>query len=104
MTCQACYNGPAIAVMDKEQTVSYTTYTLLVTIAHDAGAAPSTELLETMVQRGLEEGVREMAGVDSATVSAVEGEHLGTVRLGRNLEDVQRRIKVARELHAHIRA
>lgn len=53
-----------------------TTYTLLVTIEHDAGAAVSTDLLETMVQRGLEEGVRDMASVEAATVSAFSGDHL----------------------------
>lgn len=53
-----------------------TTYTMLVTIAHDAGAAPSTELLEVMVQRGLEEGVREFAGVHAASVSVVLGDKI----------------------------
>jgi hypothetical protein len=53
-----------------------TTFTLLVTIAHEPGAAPSAELIESMVERGLNEGVREFAGVEAATVSAIEGEHL----------------------------
>lgn len=84
--------------------MSGTTYTLLVTIEHDDGAAPSTELLEVMVQRGLEEGVREMAGVDAASVDAVQGEHMGTVRVGSGLEDVHRKIKAARDMHARLRA
>lgn len=98
MTCQACYNGSAIAVMANEKQMSYTTYTLLVTIAHDAGAAPSTELLETMVQRGLGEGVREMAGVESATVSALAGDALGF--------PLNKKAKVykVRELHSAIAA
>ena len=53
-----------------------TTYTLLVTIAHDEGAAPSTDLLDVMVQRGLEEGVREFAGVYSASVDCDKGDHV----------------------------
>ena len=56
--------------------MSSTTYTMLVTIAHDDGAAPSNYLLEVMVQRGLEEGVREFAGVHAASVSALTGDHM----------------------------
>jgi hypothetical protein len=74
-----------------------TTYTLLVTIAHDAGAAPSTELLEAMVQRGLEEGVREMAGVDAATVSAIKGDMVATHRMPTSVDSAKR-------LHASLRA
>lgn len=74
-----------------------TTYTLLVTIAHDAGAAPSTDLLEAMVQRGLEEGVREMAGVQAATVSAVRGDKLpGQAGVGG--------MSAIKRLHAELRA
>lgn len=59
-----------------------TTYTMLVTIAHDSGAAPSTDLLEVIVQRGLEAGVRDCAGVCSAQVTAFEGEHLKSATTG----------------------
>lgn len=77
--------------------MSYTTYTLLVTIAHDAGASPSTDLLEAMVQRGLEEGVREMAGVESATVSAVRGDMMAVHRVPTSVDAMKRMHK---ELHA----
>lgn len=74
-----------------------TTYTLLVTIAHDAGAPLSTELLEAMVQRGLEEGVREMAGVEAATVSAIKGDMVATYRMPTSVDSAKR-------LHASLRA
>jgi hypothetical protein len=71
-----------------------TTYTLLVTIAHD-GSAPSVDLLETMTQRGLEEGV------SAATVSVIEGDHLATAPAS-TLQTAQ--LKSARQLHAAMRA
>lgn len=74
-----------------------TTYTLLVTIAHDAGAVPSTDLLEVMVQRGLEEGVREFAGVHAATVSALVGDVLPTMHSERGTAK-------AKTLHKAMRA
>lgn len=74
-----------------------TTYTMLVTIAHDDGAAPSAELLEVMVQRGLEEGVREFAGVHAASVSAEKGEHVKRSGAGD-------RVFNAQVLHAALRA
>jgi len=76
-----------------------TTYTLLVTIAHDAGAAPSTDLVEAMVQRGLEEGVRGMAGVEAATVSAVAQDWLGI-----KLEARSAPIEAIKRLHKELRA
>ncbi len=76
----------------------HTTYTLLVTIAHDPGAAPSTDLLEVIVQRGLEEGVREFAGVSAATVSVIEGD---AVRFPLNNVDPA---KQAKKLHKALRA
>lgn len=76
--------------------MAHTTYTVLVTVAHDAGAAPSTDLLAAMIERGLEEGVREMAGLESVNASAIEGDRLGTIR-------INRAIVKARELHAALR-
>ena len=77
------------------------TYTMLVTISHDDGAAPSTELLEVMIQRGLEEGVREFAGVYSAQVSALPGERLD---LQRGAMDERERVGKAIRLHRSLRA
>lgn len=75
-----------------------TTFTMLVTISHDHGAAPSSELLEVMVQRGLEEGVRDMAGVEAATVTAMTGD---TVRFPINASDPA---KKAKAMHKAMRA
>jgi hypothetical protein len=84
----------------------HTTYTLLVTIAHEGGAALSTELLEVMVQRGLEEGVREMAGVAAASVSALQGdlvEPCAPGSVGATRADRGGRMG-AKRLHAELRA
>ena len=75
-----------------------TTFTLLVTIAHDDGAAPSTDLLEAIVQRGLEEGVREFAGVQAATVSVFDGDCSDAKKLprdGLNLRRLHRELCAA---------
>jgi hypothetical protein len=82
-----------------------TTYTVLVTVAHDHGAAPSTDKVEKMIERGLEEGVRELGSLESVSASAVEGDYLGVCRIGTprvgrdNLTMAQ-----ARNLHAALRA
>ena len=55
----------------------HTTYTVLITLAHDPGAALSPDLLATMVERGLEEGVRGFAGVNAAVASVFTGAHIG---------------------------
>jgi len=78
-----------------------TTYTLLVTIAHDAGAALSTDLLEVMVQRGLEEGVREFAGVHAATVSALEHDRLEPYAANRMGDE--KTVAQIRKLHSELR-
>lgn len=80
-----------------------TTYTMLVTIAHDAGAAPSRELLESMIERGLEEGVREFAGVHAATVSAIEGDHLKLAAINAKRTALDERLLGAHTLHAALR-
>lgn len=82
-----------------------TTYTLLVSIAHDDGAAPSTDLLDVMVERALEEGVRDFAGVHAATVTAVRGDRMRLARLDlmqRTADDEHAR--KAHALHAAMRA
>ena len=79
--------------------MSSTTYTMLVTIAHDDGAAPSTDLLEVMVQRGLEEGVREFAGVHAATVSAADGDWLACKPL-----ETAPALRNMKRLHKELRA
>lgn len=79
-----------------------TTYTMLVTIAHDAGAAPSAELLEVMVQRGLEEGVREFSGVYAATVSALVNDRLAPYSAARMGDE--KSIADIRKLHSAMRA
>lgn len=53
-----------------------TTYTVLVTIAHDDGQAPDWETLSRHIQQGLEEGTREHNGHASATVDAFQGDRL----------------------------
>lgn len=78
--------------------MAYTTYTALITIAHDDGAALSTDLLSSMVKRGLEEGVREMAGVQAAEVDAIEGDML---RVRPDRDTAAKRIS---DIHAHIRS
>lgn len=84
--------------------MSSTTYTMLVTIAHDDGAVPSTDMLEVMVQRGLEEGVRDFAGVHAATVSAIEGDRLKLERIGADRTKAGDRALNAHTLHKAMRA
>ena len=86
--------------------ITHTTYTMLVTIAHDAGAKPSTALLKVMVQRSLEEGEREFAGVCAAAVSVIEGDKLqagGIKALGR-YGGAETRVLNAQTLHKMLRA
>lgn len=49
-----------------------TTYTVLVTIAHE-DEAPSTVCVAAQIQQGLEEGTREYPSVISAAVDVMEG-------------------------------
>jgi hypothetical protein len=74
-----------------------TTYTMLVTIAHDDGAAPSDDLLEVVAQRGLEEGVREFDGVRIAAVSAMTGDQLLTAHDYRRAASAKALHKAMRE-------
>lgn len=56
------------------------TFTLLVTVADEAMAAPVTETglnyIEDVVHRGLGEGVRGFCSVSSAMVHAFDGDHV----------------------------
>ena len=83
-----------------------TTYTMLVTIAHDDGAAPSLDLLEVMVQRALEEGVREFSGVYAATASAFAGDRVsnGGLQPIPLTDRGGNRVAKAKRLHAVMRA
>lgn len=83
-----------------------TTYTMLVTIAHDAGAAPSTELLDVMMERALEEGVREFAGVYSANVSSFDGDRVsnGGIQPVPMTDRNGHPVAKAKRLHAALRA
>ena len=49
-----------------------TTYTVLMTIKHGAGASPSIDVLELMVERGIEEWFPDC----SKMVNALQGDHL----------------------------
>ena len=80
-----------------------TTYTMLVTIAHD-GPAPDPAALAAHVQQGLEEGTREHRGHYSATCDAVQGDYFGVVRVGRVQEETARAMHAARDMHATLRA
>ena len=82
----------------------HTTYTMLVTIAHDDGAAPSTDLLDTMVKRGLEEGVREFAGVYAAEADSIQGEYLRTTTTVATSRTDLERLRTMRTMHAALRA
>ena len=54
-----------------------TTYTVLVTVMHDDSQPPLSTRLESMIQRALEEGVREYGHFDAAVVSAIPRDWLG---------------------------
>lgn len=73
------------------------TYTLLLTITDDKEY--TAQEVADLVEKKLEEN----AGVASAPCDAFEGDHLGVVRLGRNLEITQRGIAQARSLHENLR-
>lgn len=83
--------------------MAQTTYTMLITIAHDDGAALSTDLLDVMVKRGLEEGVREMHGVEAADADSVVGDFMGVVRQSRDLVKVNEKMLGIRTLHNELR-
>lgn len=81
-----------------------TTYTVLVTIAHSMSVPPSSDRVAKQIERGLEEGVRDMPGVEAASASAVVGDYMGVCRLGGDANAKNVIIEKARKLHAALRA
>lgn len=72
-----------------------TTYTVLVTIDHSAGA-PDCKKLEEHILQALEEGTREHAGVSAGCVNAFQGDIVGS--LSPNVDVLK-----AKELHRSLR-
>ena len=60
----------------------WTTYTVLVTIAHD-GAAPTEEAVSLHIQAGLEEGTDNHASVSAAAVDAFTGDRMDRIVIDR---------------------
>lgn len=54
---------------------TWTTYTVLVTIAHE-GPAPDWETVSRHIQQGLEEGTTDYPSVSAAAVDAFTGDRL----------------------------
>lgn len=76
------------------------TYTVLITVL---GREPADEqALADRLARHLMRDTIDGARFAVAQVDAFEGDHLGTVRVGRGFDDTNRGIKAARKVHEAI--